>query len=62
VSPWSRLPARSRSTRLVEPTICTGPYQARVDHQWLAETTIINELIPHIDPTYRTIANQFCSA
>ncbi|MGO8698038.1 MAG: alpha/beta hydrolase [Limisphaerales bacterium] len=28
------------------------------DGQWMAETTVIQELIPHIDATYRTIANR----
>lgn len=30
-------------------------YSDSVDGHWLAETTIIRELIPHIDATYRTI-------
>jgi S-formylglutathione hydrolase FrmB len=32
-------------------------YSDSCDGQWLAETTLIKELIPHIDTTYRTIAN-----
>ena len=31
-------------------------YSDSIDGQWLAETTIIKELIPYIDTTYRTIA------
>jgi len=33
-------------------------YSDSLDGQWLAETTIIRELIPHIDATYRTVANR----
>ena len=33
-------------------------YSDSFDAKWLSETTIINELIPHIDATYRTIANR----
>jgi endo-1,4-beta-xylanase len=33
-------------------------YSDSVDGQWLAETTIIRELIPHIDATYRTVASR----
>jgi endo-1,4-beta-xylanase len=33
-------------------------YSDSFDGQWLAETTIIKELIPHIDMTYRTVANR----
>ena len=33
-------------------------YSDSFDAKWLAETTIINELIPHIDTTYRTTANR----
>ncbi len=33
-------------------------YQDSGDGRFLAETNIINELIPHIDKTYRTIANR----
>ncbi len=33
-------------------------YSDSVDGQWLAETTLIKELIPHIDSTYRTIPNR----
>ncbi len=33
-------------------------YSDSTDGKWLAETTIIKELIPHIDATYRTIATR----
>ncbi|HEY5913241.1 MAG TPA: alpha/beta hydrolase-fold protein, partial [Verrucomicrobiae bacterium] len=33
-------------------------YSDSADGQWLAETTIIKELIPYIDATYRTIPNR----
>jgi S-formylglutathione hydrolase FrmB/lysophospholipase L1-like esterase len=33
-------------------------YSDSVDGKWLAETTIIQELIPHIDATYRTIPSR----
>jgi S-formylglutathione hydrolase FrmB len=33
-------------------------YSDSLDGKWMAETTIIRELIPHIDVTYRTIANR----
>jgi endo-1,4-beta-xylanase len=33
-------------------------YSDSVDGKWMSETTIIKELIPHIDATYRTIANR----
>lgn len=33
-------------------------YADSVNGKWLAETTIIRELIPHIDSTYRTIASR----
>ncbi len=33
-------------------------YSDSFDGQWMAETTLIKELIPHIDTTYRTVANR----
>lgn len=33
-------------------------YSDSFDGQWLAETTIIQELIPHMDATYRTVSNR----
>jgi len=33
-------------------------YSDSYDGQWMAETTIIKELVPHIDSTYRTIADR----
>jgi S-formylglutathione hydrolase FrmB len=33
-------------------------YSDSVDSQWLAETTIIRELIPHIDAAYQTVARR----
>jgi len=33
-------------------------YTDSADGQWLSETTIIKELIPHIDATYRTVAGR----
>ncbi len=33
-------------------------YSDSFDGRWMAETTIIKELIPHIDATYRTIPNR----
>ncbi len=33
-------------------------YADSFDGRWLAETTIIRELIPHIDATFRTVANR----
>ncbi|RYD82479.1 MAG: hypothetical protein EOP84_09335 [Verrucomicrobiaceae bacterium] len=33
-------------------------YTDSPDGKWLAETTIIRELIPHIDATYRTVADR----
>jgi endo-1,4-beta-xylanase len=33
-------------------------YSDSFDGQWMAETTVIEELVPHIDATYRTIANR----
>ena len=33
-------------------------YSDSFDGQWMAETTIIKELIPHIDAAYRTVANR----
>jgi S-formylglutathione hydrolase FrmB/lysophospholipase L1-like esterase len=33
-------------------------YSDSFDGKWMAETTIIKELIPHIDATYRTVASR----
>jgi enterochelin esterase-like enzyme len=33
-------------------------YQDSANGRFMAETTVVKELIPHIDASYRTIANR----